>query len=120
MTAEDLTPAGGPDTQHMAIHQLVEPSGTRVHTPDWAQHLLDFTDHLPYDSDLFMSFIGIGTAVTTAILDSGGARSMCDVETAARLGISWVPAKSCEYGCYQGVGGMPVPYQGVARDPLRV
>ena len=75
---------------------------------------------MPYDSDLFMGLVGIGTSITTAILDTGGARSMCDVETAAKLGIVWQSAKGNEFGSYQGVGGHPVPYAGVAKGALRV
>ena len=65
-----------------------------------------------------MGYVGVGTNITLAVIDSGGARSMCDLETAQMLGVNWTPTKGAEYGTYLGVGGQPTPYTGAVTTPM--
>lgn len=88
--------------------------------PRWGLEYIDLTDNMPYDNDLFIGYVGINKTLTTAIFDSGGARSMVDVDTATKLGIDWVPAKNGEFGSCQGIGGEPLAYTGQARNPVWV
>ena len=92
--------------------------GRMCWAPRWANGLVDLTDNMPYDSDLYLGYVGIGDSVTTAIMDTGGARSMCDTETAAKLGIKWKVAEGGKYGTYIGVGGVATGYQGAAIEPV--
>ena len=84
---------GKHQTGRLAVSQLLGQYGKRIYYPTWADKYVDLTDRIPVDTDLYMGYVGLGTSILLAVFDSGGARSMCDMETAQMLGIKWLPAK---------------------------
>ena len=105
---------------------VAAPPVTRVakgkygYLPQWAHELVDMTGNLPYDSDQYMGFVGVGNCVTEAIMDTGGARCMMDAATAVKLGVPYIPAHDREFGTFIGVGGQPTAYKGVSDGAVQL
>ena len=55
----------------------------------------------------------MGDVLTSAVLDTGGGRSMIDVATCQALGLKWRKAKEAEFGTYSVPGHDYVPYYGM-------
>ena len=83
--------------------------------PAWAQalKLTDRRGTLPWDTDQYIGLVGIGGALIEGVLDTGGGRSMMDVQTATDLGLNWMRAKGDEYGTYSVPGHGYKGYAGV-------
>ena len=59
--------------------------------PEWAKSL-DLRDKrgtLPWDTDQYIALVGLGDVCMEACLDTGGGRSMMDLDTCRSLGIKW-------------------------------
>ena len=74
--------------------------------PAWAQKLGfgDARGTLAWDSDQYISLIGIGGKVLETVLDTGTGRSMIDLGTVQKLGLPWCRAKGKEFGTYSVPG----------------
>lgn len=63
----------------------------------------------------------IGGGVVEAMLDTGGARSMIDLQTAEMLGLPIERTTSSKYfGCFYSASAVPTPYAGRVKGPVEV
>ena len=83
--------------------------------PEWAQamNLVDGRGTLPWDLDQYLALAGVGPMLIEVCLDTGGGRSMMDIDTCKALGLKWVASKGEEFGTYSTPGSDYKPYEGV-------
>jgi hypothetical protein len=62
--------------------------------------------------------VSVNNILTTAILDTGGEKTMLDRGTAERLGLRYLRARGPEFGKYITPGNVVVPYYGLIRGPV--
>lgn len=68
-----------------------------------------------------MAVVKIGKGVVNALVDTGGARCMVDVNTAKKLGLSIeVAGTGSRFGSFTGPNGATVPYYGKIKGPVRL
>jgi hypothetical protein len=69
----------------------------------------------------YTSLCRIGNGVIEAMLDTGGARSMIDLQTAEMLGLEVERTTSTKYfGCFYSASAVPTPYAGRVKGPVDV
>ena len=66
-----------------------------------------------------MALVKLGNGVLEAIVDTGGARSLIDLDTAKTLGLEVEMAKSNNMGNFWGPGGEVMGYSGTVRGPIK-
>ena len=66
-----------------------------------------------------MALVKVGKGLIEAIVDTGGARSLIDVDTARTLGLDIELAKSNNMGNFWGPGGEVMGYLGTVRGPIK-
>ena len=101
---------------HTAIH--LAPGGARE-VPVWAEGARNFRGLVPPSRAHYMALVKLGNGVIEAIIDTGGARSLIDLDTARTLGLKIEMAKSNNMGNFWGPGGEVMGYTGTVRGPIK-
>lgn len=86
--------------------------------PEWAGKVkYNLLGRIPFTRCHFFAAVKIGEAMIEALMDTGGARSVVDKHTAAKMGLQ---VASGDYGSFWGLGAGPVPYLGCVLGPIRL
>lgn len=68
-----------------------------------------------------MAVVKIGRGIVNALVDTGGARCMVDINIVKKLGLSIeVAGTNSKFGSYTGRNGATVPYYGKVKAPVRI
>ena len=90
--------------------------------PDWATAgALNCRGRMRQSHDQYVILLQVGEApgaVTEALGDTGGARSLIDLDSAHAMGLQVHHARGSEYGTFYGPGGREQAYLGVVKGPI--
>ena len=76
--------------------------------PDWASGYLNFRGLVPLSPAHFYGVAAFNGSVTDVLLDTGGSRTMMDLASARKLGLSvQLTDKEVHYGSWSGPGDKP-------------
>lgn len=95
------------------------PAGSRG-VPEWASKGVDnLRGLIPMSKAHYFGLATINNKLTEVLLDTAGARTMIDTNTARTLGlnVTWAD-KNSHIGTFSGVGGSTLKYAGVAKGPI--
>lgn len=114
---------GVPDKQMLATPAATEklPAGARG-LPSWAKSgARNGRGMLPISRSHYIALVAINEGFCEAIVDTGGARSMIDYESAKSLGLDVELAnEERSFGSFWGPAGDPVSYYGRVKGPVDV
>ncbi len=83
-------------------------------SPEWARRFTNARGLVRYDSAQYMVLVGVQGVLLEALVDTGGACSIMDLEFAKRLRLQVVLETTGEYGTFIVPGRTtPLPYPGV-------
>lgn len=86
--------------------------------PKWAEPVKhNLLGAIPFSRCHFFATVKVEDAVVEALMDTGGARSVIDKHTVAKMGLS---IEKVDCGSFWGLGAGPVPYLGRVAGPVRV
>jgi hypothetical protein len=112
-----------PDKQLLATPVAAEklPAGARG-LPVWApKGAKNGRGLLPISRSHYIALVAIGGGFCEAIVDTGGARSMIDYESAKALGLDVeLSDGSRNFGSFWGPSGDPVAYYGRVKGPVNI
>ena len=77
--------------------------------PAWAKDLTDKREGTTYGPEQYTMLVGIKDHLVTALIDSGGEKSMMDVRLAEKLGFKYHRARGVEFGKFVTPGGNIAP-----------
>lgn len=97
------------------------PAGARG-LPEWApKGARNKRGLLPISRSHYIALVAIGGGFCEAIVDTGGARSMLDYDTAVALGLEVeLSGGDKNFGSFWGPSGDPISYFGRVRGPVTV
>lgn len=97
------------------------PAGARG-LPKWAKEgAKNGRGMLPISRSHYIGLIAIDGGFCEAIVDTGGARSMIDYESAKALGLNIeLASKERSFGSFWGPSGEPIEYFGRVKGPVEV
>ena len=73
---------------------------------------------LQWTSEQWVTWVSVNGAITKAVIDTGGEKSMMDFTTAERLELRYLRAKGPEFGKYISPGNVVSSYYGLVRGPV--
>ena len=100
--------------------EVIEPAteATRVRClPAWAGKRRNLLGLVPFSRCHYFGVVAINDSVIEALLDTGGAKSLVDVDTAEQMGLE---VKQGEAGYFWGPGNTATPYYGRVEGPIRL
>ena len=88
----------------------ITPSQPSTSLPPWAsRHTKDLRHITPFSNAHYMAAVEVNGACVNALFDSGGARSMVDVEAAKQMGLEVQRARRGKsYGSFFGPGNKEI------------
>ena len=88
--------------------------------PEWAsKDAINYRGLVPASLSHYMVLIQLGAGICEAIIDTGGARSLIDLDTAKALKLDIELAKKNDMGCFWGPGGEVMGYAGRVKGPIK-
>ena len=95
------------------------PVGSRT-MPDWvSDDVINYRGLVPSSTSHYMALVKLGRGICEAIVDTGGARSLIDLDTAKTLGLKVEMANKNDMGCFWGPGGEVMGYAGRIKGPIK-
>ena len=93
-------------------------AGVQTRGPD--PNALNCRGLLKWTPDQYVLVVQVGDTVVEAIGDTGGSKSLIDVELAKQMGLHMLEAPNGEFGTYYGPGGEEKAYYGKVPGPLTI
>lgn len=87
--------------------------------PAWAQHMRNARGLISWDHAQYIALVGIQDTLVEALMDTGGACSIMDLDFAQRMGLNVRVQTQAEFGMFTVPGRTsPVPYAGCVEGPV--
>jgi hypothetical protein len=92
----------------------------RQSLPDWVpEGVMNARGVCEVSKAHYTGLCKLGNGVIEVMLDSGGARTMIDLQTAEMLGLDVERTTASKYfGCFYSASAVPTPYAGRVRGPV--